>query len=441
MIKENKNKLSLTSKIFIGLLLGAITGIAIHYVLPDGFVKDKLLVNGLFFFIGTGFMRLMQMLVVPLVFFSIISGSMAIGDTKKLGTVGVKTIGFYLVTTALAISIALLVANFINPGIGLDMTSIEVAETTINESGAATGINMLLEIIPTNPFAALAKGDMLQVILFSLIIGVLLAGLGEKTEYINRVINEANELMMKMTFAVMQLAPIGVFGLIAKTFSGIGFDAFLPMIKYMFSVMSALVLQVMVVYLIILVIFSRLNPRNFLKKITPILGFAFSTASSGATVPLTISTLEEMGVSRKISSFTIPLGATINMDGTAIMQGVAVVFVAQAYGIDLSMSDFLTVIGTATMASVGTAAVPGVGLITLAMVFKSVGLPIEGIGLIMGIDRILDMARTAVNVTGDAVVTTIVASQENLFDRDAFYGNKNKATDYNTDNENEDVYL
>lgn len=441
MIKENKNKLSLTSKIFIGLLLGAITGIVIHYALPDGFIKDKLLVNGLFFFIGTGFMRLMQMLVVPLVFFSIISGSMAIGDTKKLGTVGVKTIGFYLVTTALAISIALLVANFINPGIGLDMTSIEVAETTINESGAATGINMLLEIIPTNPFAALAKGDMLQVILFSLIIGVLLASLGEKTEYINRVINEANELMMKMTFAVMQLAPIGVFGLIAKTFSGIGFDAFLPMIKYMFSVMTALVLQVMVVYIIILVIFSRLNPRNFLKKITPILGFAFSTASSGATVPLTISTLEEMGVSRKISSFTIPLGATINMDGTAIMQGVAVVFVAQAYGIDLSISDFLTVIGTATMASVGTAAVPGVGLITLAMVFKSVGLPIEGIGLIMGIDRILDMARTAVNVTGDAVVTTIVASQENLFDRDAFYGKKGKTTDNNTESDNEDIYL
>lgn len=231
--------------------------------------------------------------------------------------------------------------------------------------------------------------------------------------------------MMEMTMAVMKLAPIGVFCLIAKTFAEIGFEVFLPLLKYMFCVLLALAVQCFVVYLGLLKIFSGLNPFIFIKNFFPVMAFAFSTSTSNATIPMNIDTLaEKMGVSKKISSFTIPLGATINMDGTSIMQGVAVVFTAQAFGIPLDMMDYLTVIGTATLASIGTAGVPSVGLITLTMVFNSVGLPIEGIALIMGIDRILDMTRTAVNITGDAVCTTIVASWNKAVDRDVYYRRK-----------------
>ena len=227
--------------------------------------------------------------------------------------------------------------------------------------------------------------------------------------------------MMEMTTGVMKLAPIGVFCLIAKTFSGIGFDAFLPLIKYMLCVVFALIIQCFGVYQLMLKVLTRLSPIKFVKKFAPVMGFAFSTATSNATIPLSIETLKEkMGVSKKISSFTIPLGATINMDGTAIMQGCAVVFAAQAFNIDLGVTGYLTVIATATLASIGTAGVPSVGLVTLSMVFASVGLPVEGIAIIMGIDRILDMARTAVNITGDAICTTIVASQDGSVDRDVF---------------------
>ena len=224
-----------------------------------------------------------------------------------------------------------------------------------------------------------------------------------------------------MTMMVMSLAPIGVFCLISRTFANIGFSAFVPLAKYMIGVLIALAIQCFVVYMALLKVFTGLNPVIFIKNFFPVMAFAFSTATSNATIPMSIDTLsKKMGVSKKISSFTIPLGATINMDGTAIMQGVAVVFAAQAFGIHLSMTDYLTVIGTATLASIGTAGVPSVGLVTLTMVFNSVGLPVEAIGLIMGIDRILDMTRTAVNITGDAVCTTIVANQNKALDREVF---------------------
>lgn len=418
--QSTKTKHNLTKRIFIGLLFGAIVGLLVYYVLPPTDFRDRILVNGLFYLVGTGFMRLMQMLVVPLVFFSIVGGAMSMGDTKKLGRVGVKTLCFYMVTTALAITLALVVASFIRPGIGLDLAHIARTETEISNDANLSTVDILLNIIPKNPFLALAEGDMLQVIFFALFLGIILASLGNKVPQVSRLINEANDFMMAMTFAVMQVAPIGVFALIARTFGQIGFNGFLPMVKYMLSVSGSLALQLFLVYGLILLLFAGLNPLKFLRKFSPVLAFAFSTASSGATVPINISTLEDMGVSKKISSFTIPLGATINMDGTAIMQGCAVVFAAQAYGHQLTLANFLTVIGTATLASVGTAGVPGVGLITLAMVFQSVGLPIEAIGIIMGIDRILDMARTAVNISGDAIVTTIVTKQEGLFDANRY---------------------
>lgn len=416
---KEKKKLGLTTVILLALLLGAVVGVVVHYVIPEGGFRDDVLINGIFYVIGNGFIRLMQMLVVPLVFCSLVCGSMAIGDTKRLGKVGVKTIGFYLVTTALAIGLALTIGTLFKPGLGLDMSKVQVAEVTTQE--ATSLADTLLNIIPKNPIGALANGDMLPIIVFALFVGILLAGRGEKAETVANFFGQFNDLMMDMTMAVMKVAPVGVFCLIAKTFATLGFDAFVPMLKYMGCVLLALAIHGFGIYQILLKLFTGLNPLKFIKKFFPVMAFAFSTATSNATIPLSIDTLsKKMGVSKKISSFTIPLGATINMDGTAIMQGVAVCFAAQAFGIQLSAGDYATVIATATLASIGTAGVPGVGLVTLSMVFASVGLPVEAIGIIMGIDRILDMTRTAVNITGDAVCTTIVACQDKMIDKDVF---------------------
>lgn len=425
MAKTEKKKIGLTTRIFISLLLGAILGVFLHYcVLPNDAVQN-ILVDGVFYVVGQGFLRLMQMLVVPLVLCSLICGASAIGDTKTLGKVGVRTVVFYIITTALAVAVALTVARIINPGMGMDLNSLQTTETQIATTQTSM-VDTLLDIIPKNPIESLATGNMLQIIVFAIIVGIILAKLGDKTQIVHNLFQQGNDIMMEMTMMVMSLAPIGVFCLIARTFSGMGFDAFQPLIKYMFAVMLALVIQCLGVYQILLKVFTGLNPIRFIKKFLPVMGFAFSTATSNATIPLSIDTLErKMGVSRRISSFTIPLGATINMDGTSIMQGVAVVFIAQAYGIALTPMDYLTVIATATLASIGTAGVPSVGLVTLSMVLTSVSLPIEGIGFIMGIDRILDMSRTAVNITGDAVCTTIVANQNQALDKEVF--NKKEA--------------
>ena len=424
-----KKKIGLTSKIFIALIAGAVFGIILCYLVLSSSFKDDIIVNGILQVVGQGFIRLMKMLVVPLVFCSIVCGSMSIGDTKKLGTVGVRTLIFYLCTTALAITVALSVGNIINPGVGLDMSKIQANAADVAEMESTSLTNTLLNIIPDNPINSLASGNMLQIIVFALIVGIILAKLGERTETVSNFFSQFNDIMMEMTMMVMSLAPIGVFCLIAKTFAGIGFSAFVPLAKYMIGVLSALAIQCFVVYLGLLKIFTGLNPFKFIKNFFPVMAFAFSTATSNATIPMSIDTLaKKMGVSKRISSFTIPLGATINMDGTAIMQGVAVVFAAQAFGIHLTMTDYITVIGTATLASIGTAGVPSVGLVTLTMAFNYVGLPVEAIGLIMGIDRILDMSRTAVNITGDAVCTTIVAHQNKALDREVFNQSHAKET-------------
>ncbi|QNM04638.1 dicarboxylate/amino acid:cation symporter [Qiania dongpingensis] len=416
---EKKKQTGLTTKIFIGLLLGALAGVLLHYLVPKGYVRDTVLVGGVFRVVGDGFLRLMQMLVVPLVFCSLVCGSSAIGDTKSLGKVGVKTLLFYLATTALAITVALMIGNLINPGLGLDISELQSVEVAPVEPVSAA--DTLLGIIPKNPVQALAEGNMLQIIVFALIVGIILAKLGERADVVSNFISQFNDVMLEMTMMVMKVAPVGVFFLVAKTFTNIGFGAFAHLLKYMAGVMLALLIQCCVVYMVMLKVFTGASPAKFLKKFIPVMGFAFSTATSNATIPLSIDTLaKKMGVTKRISSFTVPLGATINMDGTAIMQGVAVVFAAQAFGIPMGIREYAMVIATATLASVGTAGVPGVGLVTLTMVFTSVGLPVEAIGIIMGIDRILDMSRTAVNVTGDAVCTTIVAHQSGGFNKEIF---------------------
>lgn len=419
MEQKQKKKMGLSTKIFVALFAGALCGVLIHYVIPASYIRDTIVVDGILYIAGNGFIRLMQMLVVPLVFCSLVCGSMAIGDTKTLGSVGIKTVVFYLFTTALAICVALGIASLLNPGIGMNMTVSAAAATEQTEK--VNFADTLLNIIPKNIFTSLSDGDMLPIIVFALFVGVMLAKLGSKASVVANFFGQFNDIMMEMTMAIMKVAPIGVFCMIARTFSSIGFDAFLPMAKYMLCVILALAVQCFGVYQILLFAFTRLNPIRFIKKFFPVMTFAFSTSTSNATIPLSIETLQKkIGVSRKISSFTIPLGATINMDGTSIMQGVAVIFIAQAYGIPLSAGAIGAVIATATIASIGTAGVPSVGLVTLTMVLTSAGLPTEGITLIMGIDRILDMLRTAVNITGDAVCTTIVSKQQGALNKDIF---------------------
>ena len=414
-------KISLGNWILISMILGLIVGLILNFYVTNTFIKDLILIDNVFYLGGNLFIKLMSMLVVPLVFCSIIVGVTSISDIKKIGSIGGRAILIYLLTTALAVSIALLIAGIVEPGIGLNMTGLaDPSNVTTNVTVTST----ILDMIPDNPLNSLANGDMLPVIIFGVIVGFILAKLKEETETINKLFTEGNTVMMEMTNIVMKFAPIGVFCLIAKTFSTLGMDGLMPLSKYVACVILALAVQAFIVYPTLLVIFTRLNPIKFFKRFFSVMLFAFSSSSSNATIPLTLEKLSEMGVSKDVSSFTIPLGATINMDGTAIMQGVVVMFAAQAYGIDLGLSALITVIFTAVMASVGTAGVPSVGLITLNMVFASVGLPTDAIGIIMGIDHILDMIRSAVNVTGDAICTIIVSFKNKSVDLDVFNDKK-----------------
>ena len=414
-------KISLGNWILIGMVLGLITGLFLNFYVKNPFIKDIVLMNNVFYLGGNVFIKLMKMLVVPLVFFSIVVGVASISDIRKIGKIGGMTIGIYLLTTALAVTIALAIGMAIKPGLGLNMASMASAT---NVTAAQSAPDTILNFIPDNPLSALANGDMIPIIIFGVLIGYILAKLREQTQVVNDFFEQSNHIMMEMTSIVMKFAPIGVFCLMAKTFGSLGFEAILPLGKYVLCVLIGLAIQGFVVYPALLVVFTRLNPLKFFKKFVSVMLFAFSSSASNATIPLNINKLSDMGVSRDVSSFTIPLGATINMDGTSIMQGVAVMFAAQAYGIDLGTSALLTVIFTAVMASVGTAGVPSVGLVTLTMVFESVGLPVAAIGVIFGIDHILDMFRTAVNVTGDAICTIIVSLRNNGMDKDVFNGKK-----------------
>jgi len=414
-------KISLGNWILIGMILGLFFGLFLNFHVHDHFIKNIVFMDNVFYLGGNAFIRLMKMLVVPLVFCSIVVGVASISDIRKIGSIGGMTIIIYLITTALAVTIALSIGILIKPGLGLDMAAAsQTANVTLNQTMTDT----ILNIIPENPLNALANGDMLPVIIFGVLIGFILAKLREETQVVNKFFEESNKIMMSMTGIVMKFAPIGVFCLMAKTFGSLGFEGIMPLAKYVGCVLIGLAIQAFVVYPALLVVFTRLNPVRFFRKFMSVMFFAFSSSTSNATIPLNMNKLEDMGVSRDVSSFTIPLGATINMDGTAIMQGVAVMFAAQAYGIDLGFSALLTVIFTAVMASIGTAGVPSVGLVTLTMVFNSVGLPVQAIGVIFGIDHILDMFRTAVNVTGDAICTVIVSFKNKSFDKDVFNGKK-----------------
>ena len=407
--------MSLTSKILIGMFSGLLLGSFISFfgLEANQFIKIYL-IDGFLYIGGQVFISLLKLMVVPLVFFSLTSGVSSLDQNLSLGRIAGKTLGLYLTTTAIAITIGLTIAVLFNPGNNLDLeTSISLS---IPESPNIKDI--LLGIIPSNPIKAMADGNMLQIIVFSILFGIAIRSLGDSVKIIKDAVNSITDIVLKLVMFIINIAPYGVFCLMSVLFAEKGLTVLGDLSFYFFIVVSALLLHGFLTYSLLLILFVKVNPLKFFNKIKSLMLFAFSTSSSNATIPVTLRTvIDNIGVNRKIASFTVPLGATINMDGTAIMQGVATVFIANAYSIDLLFVDYLMVILTATLASIGTAGVPGVGLIMLAMVLNQVGLPVEGIALIIGVDRLLDMLRTVVNVTGDSTVSTIVANSENQLER------------------------
>ncbi len=411
----------LTQKILIAMVLAIITGALAQALIGhfDWFdvLVNEWLVGGLFFVVGKVFVATLKLLVVPLVFVSLVCGSASLGDGKQLGRLGSKTVLLYLFTTAVAISLAMFFAILFQPGAGAELTS----NAQVSISQGSSFAQVLINIFPSNPIAAMAEAKMLQIIVFALLLGVAINHSGEAGQRLKANFDDWNTVVMNLVSMLMKLAPYGVFALLFNLFADKGLGAIQELAVYFATVVLVLLLHAGVVYSSLLVVLAKLNPKTFFSKMRNVQLFAFSTASSNATLPVTMRAVESrLGVDNRIASFSLPLGATLNMDGTAIMQGVATVFIAQAYGIDLSVMDYLTVIATATLASIGTAGVPGVGLVMLSLVLTQVGLPVEGIALIIGVDRLLDMLRTAVNVTGDATVSCIVAKSENQLDQTCF---------------------
>lgn len=419
--------MSLTRKILLAMVLGVALGIILKLIFglggdsaPEaglGLWVQQILIDGFLDAIGKIFISSLTLLVVPLVFVSLVCGAAGLGGHSRMGLMAIKTLVLYMITTALAISLALLVASLIQPGVGIDGPAGDY------QVRAAPSIkDTLINIMPSNPLRAMVEGNMLQVIVFALLFGLAIARsehMGARA--IQQFFEDLNGVILRLVVMLMELAPYGVFCLLVKLFANMGFEAVLPLLKYFLTVLFVLLLHGLGVYGLLLKLFARVNPLMFFRKMWPVAVFGFSTASSNATLPVTLRTVEkDLGVDNRIASFSVPLGATINMDGTAIMQGVATVFIDQVYQIDIGMTGYLMVILTATLASVGTAGVPGVGLITLAMVLHQVGLPVEGVALIIGVDRLLDMVRTVVNITGDAMVSTVVAKGEGMLNLETF---------------------
>jgi Na+/H+-dicarboxylate symporter len=411
-------KLQLWQKIFIGLVLGLIVGLV--------FKENVLFLKP----IGTLFINLIKMLIVPLIFVTLVSGITAMNDLQKMRRIGIKTFFIYLITTAFAITIGLTVGVLFEPGIGISLET--ASSVSIKESPSL--VDTFLNIIPRNPVSSLAEGNILQIIFFAILTGISINLAGEKAKVVKNFFDGFSEVMFKMTNIIITYAPIGVFGLMVWVSASYGIDLLVKLGSVILLVYLASILHIVLIYGGIISFVAKLNPFRFFKGIVSAQSVAFTTTSSSGTLPVTTNNvINNLGVSKPISSFVLPLGATINMDGTAIYQGVCVVFIAQAFGVELSLANYLTIIATSTLASIGTAGVPGAGLIMLSLVLSSVGLPLEGIAIIAGIDRILDMARSTVNITGDAMVSVLIAKSENELDTSIYN------TEFNTEYVNESI--
>jgi Na+/H+-dicarboxylate symporter len=396
-------------KLWMKILLGLILGIIVGALLQDKAIYIKP--------VGDLFINAIKMLIVPLIFSSLLVGVTGMKDPQKMGRVGLKTFGLYLMTTAVAIAIGLSLGTILQPGAGIDIGSIE----NLKPAPAMSVSETFLNLIPRNPMKAMAEGNVLQIIVFAILFGISLNFSGEKAKPVIDFFDGFAEGMYKLTAIVMEFAPYGVFALMAWVSSEYGFAVMIPLMKVLVGVYLGCIIHAIVTLGGMVTFVAKLNPIKFFRGILDALAVAYSTASSSGTLPISIRCARKnLGVSDSISSFVLPLGATINMDGTAMYQGVAALFIAQAYGIQLEFGHYVTIILTSTLASIGSAGVPGAGLIMLTLVLNSVGLPVDGIVLIAGIDRILDMARTTVNVVGDCMVTVLVAKGENEIDLEVF---------------------
>ena len=412
------DRIKLTKQILVAMVVGFSIGALIHgFDWSENAFVGEFLVGGIFSLGGQIFIKTLKLLVVPLVFVSLVCGASSLAGGNNMGRIGLKTVALYLMTTAIAITLALTVANIINPGLGINMAE----GMTFQAKEAPPFTQVVLDIFPSNPVAAMAEGNMLQIIVFALLLGVALTRAGDAGLALKASFDRWNEVIMQLVMMLMLAAPVGVFCLMVTLGAQLGFGAIVDLLAYFLCVLLVLALHFLITYPTLIKLLVRVSPVLFYQHMAPVMAFAFSTASSGATLPVTLETVKKrIGVRNEIASFVVPVGATINMDGTAIMQGVATVFIAQAFNVDIGLTGYLMVILTATMASIGTAAVPGVGLITLALVLTQVGLPVEGIALIIGVDRLLDMTRTVVNVVGDATVSSVVARSEGQFEDEIF---------------------
>lgn len=393
-------KLGLPAKMGIGFGLGIVLGLVIQVAGGDpSWVKP----------FGDIFIRLIRMIVVPLVFASLVTGAASMGDLGKLGRVSIKTIIYYLATTAVAVFIGLVAANVFQPGMGLTLSTEGLKAKQVAPPGA---VETLLNIVPLNPAQSLAEGNLLQIIFFAIFFGFAMSALGEKAQPLLKVFEAANDVMIKITAVVMYYAPYGVCALIAYTVGKSGVDILMPLAKLIVLMYLAAVVHIVVVYLPMIKGVARMDLRFYFRIMTQPLLIAFSTCSSAAALPANLTATEKLGVPREISSFTIPLGCTINMDGAALYLGLAAMFVAQVYGIELSLSSQITILLIAILASIGSVGVPSAALVVMTMVFTQVHLPMEGIALVAGVDRILDMARTTLNVMGDATCAVVVSKSE-----------------------------
>ncbi len=392
-------KLKIHTQILIAIALAIIVGV----LLGEKASHVKI--------VGDLFIRLLKAIIIPLILASMVAGIVSLGDARKLGRIGAKTFIYYMATTTLAVGVGLILVNVIHPGTGVNLGAEQTTEVASGEVPSI--LSILKDIVPANLFDAMAKDKVLSVIFFALLLGVAISSVGETGKPLITLFEGFNAVMMKITGWIMRLAPFGVFALMAHTIGTMGLAVIKPLITYMATVVLGLAIHACVTLPLLLIVFGKYSPVKFIKDVFSAVATAFSTASSAATLPITMDCVQEnSGVSNKISSFVLPLGATINMDGTALYEAVAAMFIAQAYGVDLALGQQLIIMLTATLASIGAAAIPGAGLITMVIVLKAVNLPLEGIGMILAVDRLLDMLRTAVNVWGDACGTIVVSNLE-----------------------------
>ena len=405
--------MNFTKKILIAMAAGVVIGIILNLSLSNDDVIRDFLISNIFETVGLLFLSLLKMIVLPLIFVSIISGTLSISDPNKLTRLGFKTIFLYMLSTVIAISIALTISNIFPYSIN------EIQESSLDKlrvnQPAVSEKNFILNFIPENFFFALSSGNVLQVLFFALFMGITASFIKKEIPVFVDLIENLNRILINIVFIIIKITPIAVFCLLAKTFANQGTDVLTPLIQYFTLVILVLLIHFLGSYSILLALFSNLNRYLFYKKLKQLLVFTFSTSSSNASIPYTLDIVtRKYGVDKSFSSFSIPLGATINMDGTAIMQGCATYFLASYYGITLEFTDYLTIIVTATLASIGTAGIPSAGIIMLSIILGQVGIPLEGIALLLGVDRLLDMVRTSVNVAGDTCITCIVANSEGL---------------------------